>query len=99
MELNRNQATNKNKSSFLKRLNLPVWGNCDLNVSVLADPSFPVERVSLCFKKTPSSPTEIVAYLFYLCFCLVPTPGESTNPVMWLCSVVLIAVMEAGCRG
>ena len=95
-----NKQTNKKESSFLKSLNLPDLGDCNLSVSVLPDQSFPVEGASLCLKNYPHpfSPTEIAAYFFYLCFCFCPSLRESANPVMWLCSVVLIAVEEAGCQ-
>lgn len=97
MELTGNEPTFKNKS-YLKHLH-PLFGEAVILMSMCSLIQVFLWRASLCFKKTPSSPTEIVAYLFYLCFCFGPTHGEPTNPVMWLCSIVLIAVMEAGCWG
>ena len=84
-----NRQTNKQKHPFLRGFNLDL-GDSDLNVSVPNCSNFPVKGPSL-----PVPTKEIAVYFLNLCFCFRLSHWESTNSVMWLCSVALIVVMEA----
>ena len=87
----------QNKQLFLGCLNLSHPETMSfLSVCWLAQ-VFPWRE--LAFTPDPTFLTHRnCSYFFYLCFCVHLNHCSSTHPVMWLSSVALTAVMEAGCQ-